>query len=221
MWLEKHRSGPERGEDSMSRSYTLGAVALIAAAWIASPRTVLAGAFYIQGSRCWCEGYTYPQAWTTFPVWFVVDDQSECDDSVSLVGAAFRIEGLPSEPAVMRRFDPEANLDMTGDAFGDGVVFHNLDALPAETIVGYISVYATTSLGDQVWSIEAHRGVEGATTPVAEFADARGTWIPQPGHSLAIGSNPALCETCVAPVFHDCPFAVEATGWSTVKLLYK
>jgi hypothetical protein len=205
----------------MFRTLALCAIVVIATAWASWPGTSLAGAFHIQGSRCWCEGNTYPQAWNVFPVWFVVGDRSECEDAVSLVGAAFRIAGVPDDPALMRRFDPEANLPMTGDAFGEGVIFHNLDALPGETIVGYIWVYVTTPLSGQTWSIEAHQGIDGVTTPVAEFANTRGTWTPQPGYSLEIGENPSVCDMCVPPIGHECPFAIEPASWSAVKRLYK
>src|SRR5262245_3529986 len=100
----------------MSRARGLIAI-MTAIACIALPRTVLAGAFYIQGQRCWCEGNTVPGHWNVFPVWFVVNDRSECDDAVSIVGAAFRIAGVPDDPALMRRFEAEAFVPMTGDAF--------------------------------------------------------------------------------------------------------
>lgn len=211
---------PSRTEEATMLAKLMSRVTVFTLAVLLLPASVCGGAFYIdgQGIDCWCDARIHPRAWNTFPVWFVPADEAECSE---LVGAAFRIEGVSDDPALMRRFEHIGVGTMAGDVFADGAVFRNLDPLPGETIIGWITLYVTESLDTQVWSVEAHRGIEGTDSPVVEFGSARGEWLPQPGHSIEVASTQSQCATCEDPRLHSCPFAVAPRTWSNVKRVYQ
>lgn len=190
-------------------------VAMFTLALVSLPAVVLSGAFYLGGWGCLCNSSMPLQETSWFPVRYIPDDFEDCAEPLS---AAFRIVGVPDDPALQRNF--HSNASMSGDVFGEGAVFTGLGPFPGELTIGYVQIYVTTQLADQVWSLEAHQGIEGTSLPVMEFNSARGTWIQQPAHSFAIVSPSPSCETCEYP-FVGCPFAVESQPWSTIKQLYQ
>ena len=199
----------------MLREYVL--YLLILTLFVLAPQQASAtnGAFYIEGNRCWCATTTYLNDWNAFPVSYVPNSQSDCANPLQ---AAFRIVGVPDDPALQRRFEPWA--PMEGDVFGEGARFTSLGPHPGELTLGTIRVYLTEPLPTQVWSIEAHQGIQGVITPVMEFDSPPGIWTPQAGHSLTIGTPAEACDSCLPP-YAGCPFAVEEAIWSTIKQLYQ
>jgi hypothetical protein len=178
------------------------------------PRPGLGGELYIEGYPCWCDGATVPQAWNLFPVVYAPSQFGECD----IVSAAFRLEGVPDDPALMRRFDPVVPGGLTGDPFGEGAIVRGL---VYEGPVGYVYLYITTPLAPQVWSVEAHQGLPGVTSPVAAFESAPGSWVAQTGHSTMFGNATPQCDACTQLPQTTCPFAVEPRTWSMIKRIYQ
>jgi hypothetical protein len=197
----------------LHRRAFLATIAIVSL-WL--PWPVLGGALYVQGSPCWCNGATIPQAWNTFPVAFAASELGECE----LVSVAFRIQGVPDDPALMRRFEPLVPGGLTGDPFGEGAIVQGLVPYPGDYPFGYITLYITTPLAPQVWSVEAPHGLAGVTTPVASFESAPGTWVAQAGYSTTIGNVNPQCDGC-AQLPAVCPQAVEPGTWSMIKRLYQ
>lgn len=183
------------------------------------PQAAVGGSFYIRGpGSCWCNGTIQPQAWNHFTVAYAPGGPEECD----FARAAFRIEGVPDDPALQRRFEPVfASITVTGDVFGDGAILDDFVGLPGDTDVGYIWIYAPTALAPQGWSVAAHRGIAGMGWPAADFERAPGVWVPQWSYPIVIGSSTTSCEACGWQPAPRCPFAVETRAWSTIKLMYR
>src|SRR5262245_34500815 len=169
-------------------------LAVIIIASLALPRTVSAGHLFIQGyyqgSHCWCEAAPYTQGWNWFPVVYVASEARECP----AVSVAFRIEGVPDDPALMRRFQA-LGTGSSGDPFGEGIIVHGYGLVLTE--VGSIGLYITTPLAPQVWSVEAPRGMPGVTSPVTELDGAPGVWEAEIGHATKIGSANPQCDACL------------------------
>lgn len=199
----------------MQAQRTICVFVLFAMAIIPLPAVATGGAFYIEG-RCWCDPSTFADGENVFAVWYIPDSENDCAEPLQ---AAFRIAGVPDDAAMGRTFD-SVGIPMSGDVFGEGARFTALEPYPGELILGIIRINLTAPLPQQVWSIEAHQGIEGVTSPVMEFNSNRGTWIPQPGRSLTIDGEGLPCQPCAFP-FVGCPFAVESKPWSLVKQLYQ
>lgn len=188
--------------------------AMITTISLSLARSVLGGVLYIQGSPCWCDAATVPQAWNVFPVVYAPSESGECD----IVSAAFRLEGVPDDPALMRRFDPVMPSGLTGDPFGVGAIVRGL---VYEGPVGYVWLYIATPLAPQVWSVEAHQGLTGVTSPVAAFESAPDAWVAQTGYSTMVGNASPQCDACANLPLIACPFAVEPGTWSMIKRIYQ
>jgi hypothetical protein len=189
----------------------------IAVLSLSLPGATRGGEMYIDAWPCWCDGSTIPQSWNLFPVSYAASTFGDCQ----LVSVAFRLQGVPDDPALMRRFDPLIPGSVIGDPFGDGAIIQNLVPVPGNTPVGYIMLFVSTALAPQVWSVEAHRGIAGFTTPVATFEDAPSTWVAQTGHSTMIGNANPNCTACAQLPQVYCPFAVEPSTWSVIKRIYQ
>jgi len=179
----------------------------------------VAGTFWIQSSDapCRCDGTVNPDLYhfKQFVVMYTPSGLQDC----AVMHAAFRIQGVPDDPALLRRFVPTTSeLTVTGDVFGEGAIV-DMGQLPPAA-VGYISLFVEKPLDPHLWSIEAHQGLEGVTTPVADFLGAPGVWVPQTGLSTLVGA-PGSCDACAQFAHQYCPFAVQATPWSGVKALYR
>jgi hypothetical protein len=193
------------------------AVHVLAALLLAAlvlPNVARAGTFAIfANGACPCDGTLVPQEWNLFTVYYDAAGQEEC----TFLRAGFRIQGVPDDPALMRRFDPQ--IPMAGDPFGQGVILGDFWAAPGDTPVGFIWIYAAMPLAPHVWSVEAHQGISGTAAPVAAFEEAPSVWVEQIAVSLVVGQS-MPCSGC-PPYFLDCPFAVEPSAWSAVKRLYR
>jgi hypothetical protein len=152
--------------------------------------------------------------WNLFPVYYIPSSQSDCAGPLR---AALRIVGVPDDPSLQRRFEPVGHI--SGDVFGDGAIVSGLAPQPGELQIGTIMLYLTEPLPTQVWSLEAPIGIDGLSSAAVDFDDNPGVWVPQPTHSLTVGTPPSECDTCPYP-FVGCPFAVESSTWSMIKQLY-
>lgn|SRR5262245_14246986 len=195
------------------------ALAIISIAALTLPQVAPAGTFYIHHTSrsCWCDGTVVPQGWNVFSLVYAPAAFGEC----TFVRAAFRIQGVPDDPALMRRFDPLfPSMTVTGDPFGEGAIVEDFVAVPGDTDVGSISIYVANSLAPQAWSVEAHQGMQGTTSPVAQFEGAA-VWVPQSGRSTVVGDTSNPCDSCEPLGPLGCPFAIEPQVWSVVKRLYR
>jgi hypothetical protein len=198
------------------RPFAMTTISVLA---LVHPQTAMGGTFFIYANsiNCWCSAPTAPQ-WNVFNVAYMPATQDEC----TFARAAFRIAGVPNDPTMMRRFEPIfSSINVVGDPFGAGAVFDNFVPLPGNTDIGYIYLYNPGGLPLQAWSIEAHQGMTGVTTPVAQFEGAIGTWVPQSGRLIVVGDAAAPCSGCEPFGGAACPFAVEPGTWSLVKTLYR
>lgn len=193
-------------------------LATVSIAVLLMPQCVAGGTFYIGRGigSCWCDGSIVSEAWNVFEVIYAPGGPRECE----FARAAFRIDGVPDDPALMRRFEPRLPGIMTGDPFREGAIFDNFVPLPGDTEVGSIYIYAPPSLVPHFWSVEAPLGIEGVTSPVADFESAPGVWVPQWGRSILIGMG-TPCDACGWQPEPRCPMAVESTAWTTIKVLYR
>jgi hypothetical protein len=184
------------------------------------PQDAPAGALYIDaggggyGNPCWCDALP-PITPYGFPVIYSPATRGECD----VVSVAFRIEGVPGDPALERRFEMAQAGWVTGDPFGDGAI---VQGLMYEGIIGWIRLSLTTPLLPQVWSVQPHRGIPGVTAAVAAFeGELAGPWMAQAAYSSRLSSTNPQCDACaVLNPWPECPFAVEPGTWSMIKRIY-
>jgi hypothetical protein len=98
-------------------------------------------------TSCWCDAPPPIYLYDGFPVIYWPATRGECD----VVSVAFRIEGVPGDPALERRFEMAQAGSVTGDPLGDGAI---VQGLVYERIIGFIRLSVTAPLAPQVWSVQ-------------------------------------------------------------------